>query len=293
MIHPGRVLALLLALPACGGPPSAPQAAPAPAPEPALPGTASGFLRELLPLPSEALVVVYDLEGPGGLSGSLEILARPGGLRRENWRLELPVPGRGQLARRATRIVTPARMWAASEGAAGTVTPLPLARLAGAYEDLDPSRRRAVIEAVRAWYGELARARHEHPGQVREVAGVTCTWMRVAAQSLCMWEEAGLPLRYEGPALTAEAVRIDRAPTLSDDAFDLPHQAATARNLPPPEALAGVGPELLERLAAGDVAPLALTVQPGFRPPLDLDASGEADAEGEGTGASSAGQVHP
>ncbi len=273
---------LLAALAGCGAGSSAePQGAPAPAAvEAALPTTADGFLRELLPLPAPA---VYEVHGPGGLQGTLELLARPGGQRRENWTLRLARDGKAMVTRRATRIFTPARMWAGGEGRPGVVAPLPLADLGRAYEALPPARRRAVVRAVRDWHEELARARREHPGELRTVAGQTCTWTRAAAQTLCMWEEAGLPLRYEGPALSAEAVRIDRAPalTLASDAFELPPAAARAREVPAPERLARIGPDLLDRLEVGDVAALALTLQPGFRPPLD-------DSE-----APSAGQIDP
>src|SRR5690606_20930748 len=45
---------------------------------------------------------------------------------------------------------------------------------------------------------------------------------------VCMWEETGLLLRYEGSAFRIEATHIDRAPKLGPDVFALPPEAHAA-----------------------------------------------------------------
>ncbi|TPV95111.1 MAG: hypothetical protein B7733_11695 [Myxococcales bacterium FL481] len=55
------------------------------------PSDRAGILRALAPMPDDSVVVVYAVEGPGGLTGTMELLARAGGYRRENWNVQLPL----------------------------------------------------------------------------------------------------------------------------------------------------------------------------------------------------------
>jgi hypothetical protein len=264
MIAAAVGLGLLLV--ACGRAEEAPAAAmplAVEATEP--PANREGFLDALLPVPGGAVVVVYDVSGPAGLSGSLELIVAAGGHRRENWALTLPLAdGKpGQL--RGTTIQTPDRIWTEADGAAGQLQRVAVGGLADAYVGAAPDVRRAAFEGLLAWRRDLAIARREHPGETREILGETCLWQRVAAQTLCVWEATGIPLRYEGPAFTVEAVRIDREPELSDNAFALPTAAVGLEpSAAPGELDASRG---LQQLAAGDYTGLALLLQPGFRPP--------------------------
>lgn len=230
------------------------------------PTTREGFLEALLPVPGGAVVVVYEVSGPAGLAGSLELIVAAGGKRRENWALTLPLadgtPGR----LRGTTIQTPDRVWTEADGAAGRALTLDLGALADAYVNATPEVRSAAFDSLLSWRRDVTIARAEHPGETRQVLGETCLWQRVAAQTLCVWEATGIPLRYEGPAFTVEAVRIDREPELSEDAFELSPEARAAEAAPP--AGTRIDPRRnLEQLARGDYTGLALLLQPGFRPP--------------------------
>jgi hypothetical protein len=231
------------------------------------PTTRDGFLQALLPVPGGAVVVVYDVSGPGGMSGSLELIVKAGGLRRENWSLSLTSADGSPVRLRGTTVQTPDRIWSATEGTSGDVTAVVVGALADAYVKATPEVQRAAFDSILTWRDDLARARAEHPGETRKILGESCLWQRVAAQTLCVWEATGIPLRYEGPAFTVEAVRIDGEPAIADGAFVLPRAAADIH----PRLPAGQGLDPargLKDLAAGDYTGLALLLQPGFRPPL-------------------------
>ena len=236
------------------------------------PATGEAFLEALLPVPGDSLVVVYDVKGEAGLGGSLELMVAKGGLRRENWDLRVTTGPEKVTNLRGTTVQTPEQIWTSVDDDVGAVTPVFLGSLARAYAESEPSRRKAAFTAIHGWRQALALARQEHPGETRTIAGETCLWQRVAAQTLCIWEEAGVPLRYEGPAMTLEAIRIDREPSLAADAFEVP---PGAREVPAGEPL----PEasgILDALAKGDASSLALVLQPGFRPPAPLKRAGSS-----------------
>jgi hypothetical protein len=229
--------------------------------DPALPADRAAILRELAPLPSEALLVVYALEGPGGVTGSLEVLARPGGLRRENWRIHVPLGEEGERQLDGSTVQTPDGVWI--EGSDAPPTPSPLGALADAFLALPEASRRAVVEELRAHRQALARARAAETEPPEQILGRPCHVTRVATLEMCLWEATGLPLRYASDGLRLRAIHID------DDAGIGPHAFE-----PPPPARAAVGrvPGLdpaaaLAHAAEGDLAELAPWLHPGLRLP--------------------------
>ncbi len=280
-MRPPRVAVLALVLVAActaEAPPPA-DAQPRPA-ERAVPADARGFLTELLPGTGGDVLVVHRLEGPEGIGGSLEILARPGGRRRENWTVRIPVAGGRTVERSATVLVGPEGIVATASDGTRHVRRLPLAAWAAAFARAPADERRRIVASVRAFHRQVAEARRGHPGTRRTVAGTDCLWLRVAAQTVCLWEEAGIPLRYEGPLVAAEAVRVDRAPAFSADAFDLPEIPADAPVAAGFADLAQKPPEaVLAALAEGDPDVLSRIAVPGLRPPSGLF---EVGADGAG-----------
>ncbi len=231
-----------------------PPAAPAPAP---MPTSEAELLAELIPLPNgaEAIEIHYAVTGPA-LEGEMTILVGAGGRKRERW--ELRTTGANAALRSAgLAIVNHEQIWHGGEGAPGELRPNQLGALARAWAALDAERREAVVTAIREWQAKLAERRAEVPGDRGEVLGVPCLQTRVAAQNLCMWEEVGLFLRYEGSAFTIEATEINRKPSVAADAFALPPEASGA-------ALVEVAPvdfrAALDKAAAGEFAELFLLV---------------------------------
>ncbi|MBX7082515.1 MAG: hypothetical protein K1X88_25140 [Nannocystaceae bacterium] len=215
----------------------------------ARPTDAAGILAELVPLPGRAVVIVYDVTGPAGISGTLELLASEGGLRRENWALTLPLPG-GAREIRGSAVHTPDVLWRAEGEQAGTVEPAQLGAAARTIAALPPARRDRVIDAVRAWRDELELARSEDPGARETIAGVECVRVRAGGGEVCTWEAAGLPLRYDGPSFTVVATHIEQGSALGMHAFEIPSQAAAP---PLRHEPAELGPTL-EAIEAGDRA---------------------------------------
>lgn len=227
-----------------------------------IPDTREGFLRELAPLPSDAVQVSYEVEGPGGLSGTLEVLLQPGGLRREHWILDLPVPGGESESIEGESIQTSDFAWTGAPSR-WTVERAPFGALADGYLGLAAEDRRAVIDSIRSFRDRLADARREHPGNAEEILGVSCLAVRLAAQELCVWEETGLPLRYAGNAFTLRALAIDLDPAIDAEAFAVPsdvEHAAPAPDLDPQASL--------QRLAERNYAELGPLLHPGLRLPL-------------------------
>jgi hypothetical protein len=239
------VLAGVLAL-ACASEPASTAVAPAsatielPAAIRPIPADRDGVLRELAPLPAPAIIVVYDVTGPAGLAGTLEVLAAPGGLRRENWALHLPVDGRDHDLR-GSKVRTPDAVWQAADGEAGKLVPARLGAVADAIARLDTTTRAKVIELVRRWRAELDDARREHPGSVETIAGVQCVRVPVGTGEVCTWEATGLPLRYEGPSFSMIARHVDHEAVLGGSAFAIPLGA---------ERLAAPPFDVLDRVAA-------------------------------------------
>ncbi|MFO7566246.1 MAG: hypothetical protein R6X02_26625 [Enhygromyxa sp.] len=255
----GGALALAVALIGCKageGEQAKTEAAPAPAQAP-LPATEAELLAELMPLPggAEAIEIRYAVTGPA-LEGELTILLRQGGYKRERWELRTS-GGATQLRSAGLAVVNPEQIWSAPEGEPGELRTNLLGGLARAWLALDQAERAAVAEALRDWHELLARRRAEVPGDQGEVLGVACLRTRIAAQNLCMWEEAGVFLRYEGSAFTIEATQIDRSPTIPADAFTPPPESRDATRL---EAEAVDFDAALAEAAKGNFADLVLLV---------------------------------
>jgi hypothetical protein len=228
-----------------------------------LPETRDAFLAELAPLPFDAVKIAYEVTGPGGLHGTLELLATPGGYRREAWKLELPTTAIEPIAIEGAAIHTPDRTWTDAVDGAAIVRDVPLGDIADAYLELPPASRAEVAATLRRFHAELAAGRRARPGTRARVQDRDCLLTRVAAHRVCVWEETGLPLQYTGAAFDVVAQHVDVAPTVPRRAFELPPGARRAtEDVPPLDPT-----RTLERLAAGDVAELAILLQPGLRLP--------------------------
>lgn len=190
--------------------------------------TEAEFLAELVPLPdgADAIQVDYTITGPA-LIGTMTTLITAGGQRRDQWEL-LSTLGDTQLRAAGVTIVNAAQIWTANEGHPGEVSDNHLAELARAYMRLEPAARAPVASSIRAWHQLLAEQRKTVSGDRAELLGVSCLQTRVAAQNVCMWEQTGLLLRYEGSAFTIEATQINREAKPAADAFTLPPEAANA-----------------------------------------------------------------
>lgn len=233
-----------------------------------IPGTRDAFLARLIPVEGRGVRVVYEVKGPGGLTGSLEVMARPGAYRRENWALARSTGSEERQELRGATIQTPDRMWSGLDGTPGVRAASPVSALGEAYMSLDEAGRLRVSQSIQRWHADLERARAEHPGDRREVAGVECLDMRIAGQSLCLWEQSGLVLHYEGAEFTATATRVERDIELEASTFALPATAGEAREVRLPANLQIDAKKSIDALADGDYASLSLVLTPGLRLPL-------------------------
>jgi hypothetical protein len=221
--------------------------------------TRDAFLAELSPLPSDALLVVYDVEGPGGLDGTLEVMLRPGGWRRENWSLALPVAG-DRVELTGTTIQTPDAIYV--DGPEGRdARRIGIGALADAWLDLDPDTQHAVIDGLRRMHERRTGARPPD-ASTETVLGLPCRAERIAAQDVCMWEAAGLPLRASGGGFHLEAIRVQLDPDLGATAFAIPADVTPVRD-PDPVAPGAA----LVALAEGRPADIAAWLHPGLRLP--------------------------
>jgi hypothetical protein len=229
-----------------------------------LPQDRAAILRELAPLPSEALLVVYEIEGPGGVTGSLEVLARPGGYRRENWTIHVPLGTEGERQLDGSTIQTPEGVWIEGAPRGAGPTPSPLGVLADAWLALPEASRRAVVEQLRAHRHALAQARAAEPEPPERILDMPCRVVRVATLEMCVWEATGLPLRYASEGLRLRVIHIDAQASIGEHAFDPPGP----RGAPAAGALAGLDPVVaLQRAAAGDLGEIAPWLHPGLRLP--------------------------
>lgn len=226
------------------------------------PDSRETFLEVFAPLPADAIAVQYGVEGPAGLHGTLEILVRPGGERRESWALSLPLPDGETRAIEGSAIQTADYGWV-GEGDSLEVVRSPLGALADAYLALDAEGRARVIASVRAFRTRLAAAADRAAPPTEEILGVPCVPQRLAAQELCVWTPTGLPLRYQGTAFSLVALSIELSPSVPAGAFAVPpavRQAAPRVELDAARSL--------ERLVAEDYAELGPLLHPGLRLPL-------------------------
>jgi len=226
------------------------------------PDTREGFLAVLAPLPSDAVRVTYDVEGPGGLSGELEILLLAGGRRREAWVLELPLRDGATHRIESSAVQTEDYAWVGSGGDL-EIERSPLGALADAYLGLPQSERRVIVDSLDSFRSRIASARKSVAAPDREILGVPCLSTRLAAQDLCVWEETGLPLDYRGNAFSLRAREVVMDAPIPPDAFLV--SAEVKREAPGPD----LDPhESLRRLARQDYAELGPLLHPGLRLPL-------------------------
>ncbi|MCA9707846.1 MAG: hypothetical protein KDK70_18485 [Myxococcales bacterium] len=225
-----------------------------------LPTDRASMLRALAPLPSDALLVVYEIDGPGGIDGSLEVLARPGGYRRENWTIHVPLGAESARRLAGSIVQTPDGVWVEGSDPA-SLTPSPLGALADAALALDDEARRTVIEQLDLRRATLDLARRDDPTPPERILDRPCHSTRVATIEMCVWEATGLPLRYQSEGLRLRAVNIDDDASIGAHAFDLP---AAARRTTPPGFDA---PTALQQLAHGELAELTPYLHPGLRLP--------------------------
>jgi hypothetical protein len=230
-------------------------------PKPKSPTDEAGVLELLAPMPEGAVELRHAITGPGGLAGELVIVQKSGGWRSERWTM---TSGEGQLAVEGRTIATPRLLWTGTGAEPGEKVDLHLGAIADAWLALPPERRDAAATNLAQWRAELEKSRLEQPGEGETIAGVRCVKMRIAAQNLCLWEETGLLLRYEGAAFELVATKVTTNPTIAKDAFELPAQAKDAKQVAvePIDAKA-----LVEGLADGKVGPIAAVLAPGMRLP--------------------------
>jgi hypothetical protein len=219
-----------------------------------VPADRQAVLAELAPVPGGAVVIVYDIEGPAGIAGSLEVLVAQGGYRRDNWRVSLPLP-EGAQEIRGSRLRTPELVWRGDGDDVGQTHAAPLGAIAAGIAELGAEQRAAVFDELRAWRSELTRAREENPGTRERIADIECTRVRAGAGEVCTWEELGLPLRYDGAAFRVTARHIERGARLGPHAFEIPAGAVAT----------GSDDEAAPRLAAivaGDRGEILRLLQP-------------------------------
>ncbi len=225
--------------------------------------TREEFLAELAPLPWSAVAIDYDVQGPGGISGTLSIWMTEGARRKETWSLTMPMPDAEPARIEGAAIQTPDWSWTDAVEGSAVQRAVNLGRLADAYLELETSQQIEVTEQVRRWHAELRRGRKAHPGRVAAVLGQECLQTQSAGQSLCVWEATGLPLEFRSEAFTLVARAIDTEFALPEAAFSIPAGAQRAADA---EASFDAA-KSLQKLAEGDLAEVAVLLQPGLRLP--------------------------
>jgi hypothetical protein len=226
------------------------------APPPVLATDRDALLVAALPVESGGVTVAYDVRGPAGITGELEVHAKAGGWRSERWALRIPGTAGEAAEITGRRVITPDLLYR-DDGEAPALARASLGALADAWAEAPTSTRAAVLAHLERWTDAVADARREQPGRTREVAGTTCAVLEVGSAELCVWEAAGLPLAYRGEAFELGARRIDRAVAHPDELFAVPPDLPIA-----PAAAAEAPAARLERLARGDVHALAALTTP-------------------------------
>lgn len=233
---------------------------------PELPTDEAAFLALLAPLPggAEAIEIHYRVEGPdvdgrpadAALAGEMSVALGPGGVRRDRWELRSNA-GDAYLRAAGSRIVTPDQIWTAPAGQPGTIVDHHLGGLARAYLERGAEDQAKIVAGIETWRRTLAEQRERAAGERDEILGVSCLRTRLAGQNVCMWEETGALLEYQGSAFEIEAERIDRAPQLPDDTFVLPPISSQAeretRDAPDYDAI-------LDDIIAGSYAKLSTLI---------------------------------
>ncbi|NVB37917.1 hypothetical protein G6O69_08725 [Pseudenhygromyxa sp. WMMC2535] len=255
-----------------------------------LPEDAEAFLAELSPLPAGATGLEIRYEVRGSLAeGELTIQQAPGGYRREDWTIRWASEDPGHpVVNEGTTIITPRAVWTAQKGEPGELGERDFGALADAWLALDEAPRRAVVEAIREWHALLTEQRAAHPGERDAVLEVSCLQTRMAAQNLCLWEEAGLFLRYEGAAFEIVATSIEREAKLEPSRFEIP---ASARAEAETVELEGLKVDaILSALGEGSYEMMTGLLTPRVQLAA-LEAPPKAEAEAEAEADSAAGEA--
>ncbi|EDM75585.1 hypothetical protein PPSIR1_29026 [Plesiocystis pacifica SIR-1] len=239
-------------------------------PAPPLPQTRAEFLAEVYPLPEGApgLELRYEVRGEVA-EGTYLIQMKPGGYRRESWKVRWQGIDNPMADEEAVRplisegatLVTPSHIWTARKGDPGELRSNHLETFASAWYSLADDQKASTMAAIREWQSVLAKERLANPGELATVHGVSCLQTRIAAQNLCMWEEAGVFLRYEGAVFNVELVSLDRNPELDEDLFEIPVEAASRAERVEVEPLAHEA--ILDELTQGKYEAMTGLVAPG------------------------------
>lgn len=225
------------------------------------PASAEALYAEFAPMPGGPAVVRYAVTGPGGMEGTMTVTVAEGARRAESWSLQMPLPGREPLQIRGAAVQTPDVAWTdAAEGSAERVA-MPLGRIGKGFFALDSGTQHAIVDHVRTWHDEVARGRDAHPGTIEAVAGEACLRTRTAGQSLCVWEETGLPLEYRSEAFSLVATEVRRGVEIDETTFRIPGGAQDKADLLQTFDVDAS----LKRLASGDLAQLPTLLQPSLR----------------------------
>ena len=261
--RPAAWLLLLAAtLPACR--PPAAEEPPAREPsqvgaEPA-PATAEAFLRQLLPSIGRDLHVAYDLIGPRGYTGTMDVFVRPGGFTVQQWHLSHPDGD----AIEGAWAQTPDVQWSRGTGQPATVVERPLGAMARAFAQLPVDTQRRITATIRTWHDVVAEDRDRQPGPSEHHLGRRCRAAEVVGQRYCVWEEAGVVLSFRSETLRLQARSIATDMAIEASRFDVPEGAT--RPTDPPSSLDTT--DALAGLAAGDSAVVARLLRPAL--PLAL-----------------------
>ncbi len=222
------------------------------------PATGEALFAELAPMPLGPVRVEYAVTGPGGMKGTMTVVAAEGARRAEKWALSMPLPGSETVSITGASIQTPEVAWSDGVEGSAELISLPLGRLGGGFFELAVPQQRAIVRHVRRWHQDVQHGREAHPGSRDAVAGRQCLRTQTAGQSLCVWEETGLPLEYRSQAFSLVATDVRAGVDLPEGAFEIPPGA----QLKTDGARAFDVTASLEKLADGDLAELPSLLQP-------------------------------
>jgi len=222
-----------------------------------VPSTADAFVEQLLPSPAGGVRLVYDVHGPLGLHGSMEMLAWPGNYRHQRWSLR---NAEGEAPFEGTWVQTPRVQWSRSGNNPPTMVPQPLGAIADAYAALPAEVRALVAYHVGQWHAQVELGREKHPGETATYAGQSCLRNRVASHEVCVWEDPALVLAYRSEAFRVEVRSLEPAPAFDLELFEVPEGAQIPADAPrtgDPRATALA-------LARGDFAAISSLFRPAL-----------------------------
>lgn len=220
-------------------------------------------MRALVPTIGRGLHIAYDLKGPRGYTGTLDLFARPGGFVHQHWRLSHPDGS----AIEGSWAQTPEFQWTHGSGHPPIAVGRPLGALARAFTALAPEPRRRVMATLRAWHQAVEEDRRERPGPGERHLGRTCRAAEIVGHRYCVWEEAGVVLSFVSETLRLEARSIETDVEVDLARFEVPEGARRSTDAPP----AFDAEAALARMAEGNPAAVARLLRPAI--PLAIDGS--------------------